>query len=101
MKELNWEAIRSKLAQDQAMIDKSIKLDHLDPAQVAAIFQSRAEALSVCAEVESSHTKRTRVLIARLGKELYGLDLSGITEVHPLGAFVTIPGAPKEFLGVI
>jgi purine-binding chemotaxis protein CheW len=74
---------------------------HSQQQRMEAVWRARAERLSQRPGAAAAGQDVLPVIVLRLGKECYGVELSDVTEVLPPVHATLVPGAPAVFAGVI
>jgi purine-binding chemotaxis protein CheW len=72
-----------------------------DRQEMEAVWRSRADRLSKRPAFDKDEQGTLQVIVVRLGKELYGIDLPDVAEVLPPVRATPVPGAASVFAGAI
>src|SRR5688500_3176258 len=95
---IDWEEVHRRLHASQQALERALGDD---PARVEAAFRHRAEQLASRRARETDRTAGLRVLVFALGADRYGIELSDLVEVVPFARCTSVPGGPRQLLGVI
>jgi purine-binding chemotaxis protein CheW len=97
---INWESVRSRLAQQELALEKALVAD---TARIEGTFERRATQLARRRALAGAATAALPVQVFLLGEQRYGIELSELTGVVTFnkGACTPVPEAPAEILGVI
>ena len=74
---------------------------HSHQQRMEAVWRARAKRLSQRPDATADGQNVLPVIVLRIGKERYGVDLSDVAEVLPPVRATPVPGAPAVFAGVI
>ena len=95
---IDWELVRSRLRASERGLEEALSEN---PERIAAAYRQRAVEL---AKVQGEHgpvSAGLPVLVFRLEKERYAIELQEVAEVLPFGRCTPAPGSPPQFRGVI
>jgi purine-binding chemotaxis protein CheW len=95
---INWESVRSRLAQNQVALEKALVAD---AARIESTFERRAAQLASRRAQAGTASTALPVQVFLLGEQRYGIELSKLAEVVTFNKCTPVPGAPAEVLGVI
>jgi purine-binding chemotaxis protein CheW len=97
---VNWESVRSRLAQNQVALEKALVAD---AGRIESTFERRATQLARRRILAGTASTTLPVQVFLLGEQRYGIELSELAEVVTFNnaACTPVPEAPAEFLGVI
>ena len=96
---INWESVRSRLAESQVALDRALVAD---AARTDGVFERRATQLaSRRTQVGGASALKVPVQVFVLGEQRFGIELSDLVEVIAFSKCTPIPAAPPEYLGVI
>jgi purine-binding chemotaxis protein CheW len=94
---IDWEATRNRLRASETALARALAVDQ---RRLEEVLRQRAEQLATRGR-EQATEELLPVLVFRLGKERYALELSYVAEVLPLARCVAVPGGPQELTGLI
>jgi chemotaxis signal transduction protein len=95
---VNWEQVRSRLrASDEALEDAL----RAGPQRTQIAYRQRALRLANIETSSRAVAPGLPVIIFRLARERYAIELKDLAEVLPFTRCTPVPGAPPQFLGVI
>jgi purine-binding chemotaxis protein CheW len=95
--ELDWERARRRIA------DASVALDRLEdvaPEVVEQIWMRRAERLAQVL-VKPDEGEQIQLVVLRLGREVYGLDVQYVFDIRPVERITRVPRVPDWVAGVV
>lgn len=95
---INWDRVHAKLAATERALQETLDTRS---DRVRAMFRRRAAELARPEQAQGSAGDEVRLLIFRLGRELYGVELSELAEVLRYHGCTRVPGAPAKYPGVI
>jgi purine-binding chemotaxis protein CheW len=95
---IDWEQVRGRLRKSEEALRETLSDN---PARMATVFRQRAVRLAREQAESRPVAPRIPSLIFRLGREQYAIALKDLTEVLPFQGCTRVPGAAKEFLGVM
>lgn len=98
---LDWDAIRQRVALmgDQLQAAEA-ETGEEDLAAMAAIWQQRAEALARV-PIEENQGQRFELVLVRMGREVYGLEVQYVHDIRPLESITRVPRTPEWVGGVV
>jgi chemotaxis signal transduction protein len=95
---IDWEVVRSRLRANEHALKEALAES---PERIEAAYRHRAIRLAKKQADPGPVSASLPVLVFRLGTELYAVELQDLAEVFPFAQCAAVPGAPKEFPGVI
>lgn len=93
----DWEGVRQRLATINATL---AGLGEPEPETVEQILAQRAAQLAQ-PPAREEEGEPIRLMLVRLGREIYGLDVRHAMEVRPLEQITRVPRVPQWVAGVI
>ncbi len=97
--DLYWAGLRSRLDASQAAMERKLSPG---PKEKREILQARTRLLAAWGKIEATAPDQLlEVVEFVLGTEHYGIELSHIREIHPLGEFTPLPCTPAFVLGLV
>jgi purine-binding chemotaxis protein CheW len=96
--EIDWTAVQDRLRASELALEQALTPN---PQRIEQVYRQRAVRL---ASVELSRKPPSfglSALVFRLGQERYAIGLHELAEVLPFRRCVPVPGASRQFLGVI
>jgi len=97
-KPINWDNVRSRLAQSQLALERALVAD---PQRIEDVYRQRAAQLARPRARSVTTAGESYVQVFLLGTQRYALEIAELAEVMPLVKYTPVPGAAPEFLGVI
>lgn len=94
---IDWDAARQRLEHSRAALERALEPG---PERRAAVLRARAERLARTA-VQQTSVEGAEVLVFRLGKDRYGIELARVAEVVPAPRCSPVPGGPHQLAGVM
>lgn len=95
---IDWEQVRRRLRKSEEALEKTLAEN---PARMQAVFRQRAIQLGRERAESKPLSPGIPALIFRLAQERYAIALKDLAEVLPFQGCTQVPGASKQFLGVI
>jgi purine-binding chemotaxis protein CheW len=95
---IDWEVVRSRLQASDRMLEEALTES---PERIGAAYHRRAIRLAETPTERGSASAGVPVLVFRLLRERYAIELREVSETLPLTRCTPIPGAPPQFQGVI
>ncbi len=95
---IDWELVKSRLRTSERALEEALAES---PGRIDAAYRQRAARLAKAHAVEGPVSVSLPVLIFRLGKERYAIELRELAETIPFARCSPVPGSPTQFLGVI
>jgi purine-binding chemotaxis protein CheW len=95
---VNWEQVRSRLRASEEALEDALLTD-AQRTQIA--YRQRAVRLANIERSPRAVAPGLPVIIFRLARERYAIELKDLAEVLPFTRCTPVPGAPPQFLGVI
>jgi len=95
---IDWELVRSRLRASEHAVEEALAES---PERIAAAYRQRAVRL---AKVQGEHGPVSAcfpVLVFRLARERYAIELEEVSETLPFARCTAAPGSPPQFRGVI
>jgi purine-binding chemotaxis protein CheW len=93
----DWEAIRRRVAEASAALEESIEIS---PEDLKKAWAQRAADLARV-PVEEDTGKQVRLVLIRLGREIYGIDAQFVSYVRPTDQITYVPRVPEWVAGVV
>ncbi len=95
---VNWEQVRSRLRASEEALNEALRAG---PQRVQIAYRQRAVRLANTQASTTAISPGLPVIIFRLARERYAIELKDLSEVLPFTRCTPLPGAPPQFLGVI
>jgi len=95
---VNWEQVRSRLRASEEALEEALRAG---PQRIQIAYQQRAVRLAKTQASPTAVSPGLPVIIFRLARERYAIELKYLAEVLPFTRCTPVPGAPPQFLGVI
>jgi len=95
---VNWEQVRSRLRASEKALDEALRAG---PQRIQIAYRQRAVRLANTKTSRTAVSPGLPVIIFRLARERYAIELKDLAEVLPFTRCTPVPGAPPQFLGVI
>jgi purine-binding chemotaxis protein CheW len=95
---VDWEVVRSRLRSSERALEEALGES---PERIDAAYRRRAIRL---AEGQAGHAPESAgvpVLIFRIGRERYAIELQEVAETLPFARCTPVPGSQPQFLGMI
>jgi purine-binding chemotaxis protein CheW len=95
---IDWDLVRSRLRASEHAVEEALAES---PERIAAAYRQRAVRL---AKVQGEHGPVSAcfpVLVFRLARERYAIELEEVSEALPFARCTAAPGSPPQFRGVI
>ena len=96
-RDFDWEAVRRRIAEATAAIEESIEVS---PEELQRVWAQRAAVLAQ-APVEEDTGEQIRLVLIRLGREIYGIDARYVYYVKPADLITHVPRVPEWVAGVV
>jgi purine-binding chemotaxis protein CheW len=93
----DWDAIRQRVAEATAAMEESIEVS---PEDLRRIWAQRATDLAQ-APAEMDEGEHIRLVLIRLGREIYGIDASYVFNVKLADLITYVPRVPEWVAGVV
>src|SRR5688500_10429476 len=97
-KRIDWESAKKRLRESDLALEQVLITS---PERLHAAFLKRAAQLAARTSETTAGAAARSVLCFTLGQERYGIVLSDLSEIMPMGVSTPVPGAPTELIGVI
>src|SRR5579864_6064282 len=95
---IDWNVVRERLRSSELALDAALTPDS---QRIEKVYRQRAARLATVEMNREPASPGLSALVFRLGQERYAIEMSELAEVLPLTRCVPVPGASREFLGVI
>ncbi len=95
---INWNVVRERLRASELALEAALTPDS---ERIEKVYRQRAARLASVEMNREPASPGLSALVFRLGQERYAIEMSELAEVLPLARCVPVPGASREFLGVI
>jgi purine-binding chemotaxis protein CheW len=95
---VNWEQVRSRLRASEEALAEALRGG---PQRIRIAYRQRAVRLAKTQASPTAFSPGLPVIIFRLARERYAIELKDLAEVLPFTRCTPVPGAPSQFLGVI
>jgi purine-binding chemotaxis protein CheW len=95
---INWEQTRKRLRASETALERALAVDR---GRLEEILRERAAQLASRRNGAAPAEQSLRVLIFRLGKERFALELIHLAEILPLARCASVPGGPPALVGLI
>lgn len=95
---VNWEQVRSRLRASEEALEQALRAG---PQRIQIAYRQRAVRLANTQNSPTAVSPGLPVIIFRLARERYAIELKDLAEVLPFTRCTPVPGAPPQFLGVI
>ncbi len=96
-RDLDWETIRQRIAELNAAMEETVEIS---PEEMQRIWARRAAELAQVPD-EEDEGDQVRLVLIRLGREMYGLDAQYVYYVKPTEGITLVPRVPDWVAGVI
>jgi chemotaxis signal transduction protein len=93
----DWESVRGRIAAANAALEG---LDETSPEVMQEIWARRAAKWAEV-PVEEDEGDRVDLVLARLGREVYGLDAQYVSVIRPVEQITPVPRVPDWVAGVV
>jgi purine-binding chemotaxis protein CheW len=93
----DWDAIRKRMAEAALAMEESIDVS---PEELQAIWARRAAELAQV-PADEDEGEQSRLLLVRLGREIYGIDAQYVFNVKPAELITFVPRVPEWVAGVV
>lgn len=93
----DWEAVRRRVAEASAALEESIEIS---PEELQQVWAQRAADLARV-PVEEDKGEQIRLVLIRLGREIYGIDAQYVYYVKPADLITYVPRVPEWVAGVV
>jgi purine-binding chemotaxis protein CheW len=94
---LDWDAIRKRMAEAALAMEESIEVS---PEELQEIWARRAAELAQV-PADEDEGEQHRLLLIRLGREIYGIDAQYVFNVKPAELITYVPRVPEWVAGVV
>jgi purine-binding chemotaxis protein CheW len=94
---LDWEAVRRRVSQVAVAMEQSIDVS---PEELRRVWAQRAADLAQL-PVEEDEGEQIRLVLVRLGREIYGMDARYVYNVKPADLITHVPRVPEWVAGVV
>jgi len=95
---VNWEQVRSRLRASEEALEEALRAG---PQRIQIAYRQRAVRLAKTQASPTAVSPGLPVMIFRLARERYAIELKDLAEVLPFIRCTPVPGAPTQLLGVI
>ena len=95
---MNWDQARSQLRRNEVALEEALAPS---PRHIETVFHQRGLQLAKRRSHERPAIAGRPVLVCRLAREHFGIELKDLAEVLRFTGCTPVPGAPPQFLGVI
>jgi purine-binding chemotaxis protein CheW len=95
---VDWDRVHSRLRSSERALEESRVAS---PERIDAAFRRRALRLAQGKAEEAIHAAGLPVLVFRLGKERYAIEVKDVAEAIRLDRCTPVPGSSSLFAGVI
>jgi chemotaxis signal transduction protein len=95
---IDWEVVRTRLRASERALEEALAES---PERIETAYRERAIRLASKQAEPGPVSEGLPVLVFRLATERYAIELKDLAEVFPFARCVAVPGAPREFPGVI
>lgn len=94
---VNWEQVKIRLRANEEALEESLRAG---PERIQTVYRQRA--LQLANQTSTLPVSPgQRVIVFRLDRERYAIELTKLAEVLPFKQCTPVPGAPPRLLGVI
>lgn len=95
----DWDSIRQRIASASAALEKS---EETAPEVMEQVWARRAERLAQ-APVKRDEGEQIQLILLRLGREVYGLDVQHVFDIRPVEpqSVTRVPRVPEWVAGVV
>lgn len=93
----DWESIRQRVTEVGRALEKSVEIS---PEEMRQIWARRAAELAR-APVEEDESEQVKLMLIRLGREIYGFDARYVFSVRPAELITCVPRVPDWVTGVV
>jgi len=93
----DWETVRQRIAEISAAMEDSTEMS---PEELQQIWARRAVELARVPD-EEDEGEHIRLVILRLGREVYGIDAQYVYYVRPADSITYVPRVPEWVAGVV
>ena len=93
----DWDAIRQRTAEAALAMEESIEVS---PEELQEIWARRAAELAQV-PADEDEGEHSRLLLLRLGREIYGIDAQYVFNVKPAELITYVPRVPEWVAGVV
>ena len=93
----DWEAVRQRIAEISAAMEESTEMS---PEELQQIWAHRAAELAQVPD-EEDEGEHIRLVMLRLGREIYGIDAQYVYYVRPADLITYVPRVPEWVAGVV
>ncbi len=95
---VNWEQVKIRLRANEEALERALQAG---PERIQAVYRQRALQLASTQTSALPVSAGQRVIVFRLDRERYAIELTKLAEVLPFKQCTPVPGAPPRLLGVI
>jgi purine-binding chemotaxis protein CheW len=96
--EFDWGAVQERLRASELALEEALTPN---PQLVEEAYRQRAARLASVEMNRAPASPGLSALVFRLGQELYAIEMKELAEVLQFARCVPVPGASRQFLGVI
>jgi purine-binding chemotaxis protein CheW len=95
---IQWDEVRKRVQANEDSLRRTLSES---PERIKTVFRQRAAKLAREHAEKKPAARGIPTLIVRVAQEKYAIALEQLAEVLPFQGCTRIPGAPRQFLGVI
>jgi purine-binding chemotaxis protein CheW len=95
---VDWKAVGDRLRTSERAVEAALTPN---PQRIEEAFRQRAVRLASMEMNRKPLTPGIPAMVFRLGQERYAIEMKELAEVLPFARCVPVPGAPRQFLGVM
>jgi purine-binding chemotaxis protein CheW len=93
----DWDSVRQRIAAVNAALEKTDEI----PQEVLEEIWARRAAELAKVPAEEDETEQTKLVLVRLGREIYGFDARNIFSIKPAELITYVPRVPDWVTGVV
>jgi purine-binding chemotaxis protein CheW len=95
---IDWKVVHSRLRASELALEEILTPN---AQRVEDAYRKRAAELAIGDRGRKPVSSGVQVMVFRLGLERYAIEIKEVAEVLPLAGCVAVPGASRQFSGVI
>jgi chemotaxis signal transduction protein len=95
---IQWDEVRKRVQANEESLRRTLSES---PERIKTVFRQRAAKLAKEDAEKKSAAPGIPAILVRVARERYAIALGDLAEVLPFQGCAAIPGAPRQFAGVI
>ncbi len=93
----DWDSIQRRIAELSVAMEEA---EEISPEELQRIWERRAVELARV-PVEEDESEHIRLVLMRLGREIYGIEAHHVFAIRPAGRITYVPRVPEWVAGVV